>query len=585
MREIRRVAVLGSGVMGGGIAGLVAGCGIPCLMLDIVPPNLTGNDREKRNAISAASKAALLKAKPSPIFQTSALDLIEIGNFEDDFEKIADCDWICEVVKEDLGIKKAIFEKVSKFRSPGSIISTNTSGIPLRSMVGVMDDDMRRNFLGTHFFNPPRYLKLLEIIPGPDTSPEVITLMADFGESVLGKGIVYAKDTPNFIANRMVVFMMQYIIYEMMKDGLTFEEVDALTGPIIGHASSASFRTADMSGIDTFVHVVGNVYNGCPNDERRDLMVPPDWVKKIIEKGYYGDKSGSGFYKKTSQKDEKGKTIILSLDPNTMEYRQQVKPRFDCIGEARNASTLEKKLRIMHTGDDKGSKFVWKVFANSAVYAGNRIPEMADNIVDIDNALKWGLAREMGLFEVWDVLGFRYVCDLMKADGLKLPPIAEAMLNAGGDSFYKTDANGRRTHFDVASRSYRSLPGSPNVITLAELKAQGRVVKQNDEASLIDLGDGIVCCEFHCKMNAVGAELGRMLKAGADLVNEGKFDGMVVGNQGQHFSAGGNRMPGTRITEQDVLELECEAFLTLCGTKKTQERIQNMLTTGKPLRN
>jgi 3-hydroxyacyl-CoA dehydrogenase len=514
-------------------------------MLDIVPPNLSEKDKsrkDKRNAFADASKAALLKTKPSPIFTKSALDLIETGNFEDDFSKIASCDWICEVVKEELKIKKLVFEQVAQHRSPGSIVSTNTSGIPIAMMAECMDEDMRRHFLGTHFFNPPRYLKLLELIPGADTLPEVIARMADFGENVLGKGIVYAKDTPNFVANRILTFAMQYIMYEMLRDGLTFEEVDALTGPAIGHASSATFRTGDLVGMDTFVHVVGNVRNGCPEDERLDLMAPPEFVRKMIDKGYFGDKSGSGFFKKTEQRDEKGKKIILSLDPDTMEYKPQVKPRFDCIGAAKNASTIAEKIRVMHTGEDKGSQFLWKMFANMAIYSANRIPEIADDIVNIDNSVKWGFAWEAGVFETWDILGFKYVCDRMAADGLQLPAIAQAMIAAGADSFYKKDETGRKLYFDLASKTYKPEPVSVNILLLSSLKQNGAVVKKNDDSSLIDLGDGILDCEFHCKMNVVGPGLVEMINEAVSLVNEGKFNGIVLGNQGQHFSAGANLM-------------------------------------------
>lgn len=546
MRDIKRVAVLGSGVMGGAIAAHLANCGIPTIMLDIVPPNLSEKDKqnpEKRNGFAAASKAALLKAKPSPLYTKSGLDLIEIGNFDDDFEKIGDCDWICEVVKEDLKIKSLTFEKVVKYRAKGSIVSSNTSGIPIASMLEPMDEDMRQHFVGTHFFNPPRYLKLLEIIPGPDTLPEVVERIAAFGENVLGKGIVYAKDTPNFVANRILTYMMSYIMHEMTKDEfkLTFEEVDALTGPIIGHASSATFRTGDLVGMDTFVHVVANVYNGCPNDEQRNLLVSPPWLTKMLEKGYYGAKSGSGFFKKTAEKNEKGKPIILSLSPETLEYVPQVKPMFDCIGAAKKAKTLEDKVRIMHTSEDKGSKFLWKVFANSAIYTANRIPEIADDIVNIDNSLKWGFAWEQGIFESWDTLGFTAVCDRMEADGLTLPPVVNAMKAAGADAFYKK-VDGKKCFFDYASKGYKPIPVSPNALVLADVKEAKGVVYSNDDASLIDLGDGIVCCEFHCKMNVVGPGIVEALNEATRRVNAGEFDGLVIGNQGPHFSAGANLM-------------------------------------------
>ena len=544
MKEIKRVAVLGSGVMGAAIAAHLANCGIPSVMLDIVTPGLSEADQKKkakRNSIVDGAKKALLKAKPSPIYKKSVLNMIETGNFEDDMEKIADCDWIIEVVKEDLKIKKIIFDSVAKHRTPGTIVSSNTSGIPIASMAADMDEEMSAHFLGTHFFNPPRYLKLLEIIPSPNTKPEVIEGMAAFLENKLGKGIVYAKDTPNFVANRLLTFAMQYTLYEMEKDGLSVEEVDALTGPAIGHASSATFRTADLVGLDTFKLVVGNVYNGCPDDERREIMQGPAWVDAMVEKGYLGNKSGSGFFKATKERDEKGKRIILGIDPETVEYRDPIKARFECTGAVRGVDSIEEKLKIMNLSDDNGAKFVFKQFANLAQYAGNRIPEIADDIVNIDNAVKWGFAWEVGIFETWDILGFEAVCEKMAEIGVDLPPIANVMKEAGASSFYKNEG-GLDYYFDVESKDYKAITKNANEISLANIKAKdsSNVVKSNDSASLIDLGDGIVGCEFHCKMNVIDADLVAMLDAGCDLLDEGKFDGMVVGNQGPHFCAGAN---------------------------------------------
>lgn len=541
MSDFKRVAVLGSGVMGAAIAAHLANCGVPSIMLDIVPPNLPEKDqkkRAKRNAIADGAKAALLKAKPSPIYSSSVLDLIETGNFDDDMAKIADCDWIIEVVKEDLNIKKKVYENVAKHRTPGTILSSNTSGIPFRAMAEGMSEEMSAHFVGTHFFNPPRYMKLLEIIPSPNTKPEVIATMAAFCENVLGKGIVYAKDTPNFVANRLLTFAMQFTLHEMTKDGLSVEEIDALTGPAIGHASSATFRTADLVGLDTLKLVVGNVRNGCPNDERLDLMSGPAWFDAMVEKGYLGDKSGSGFFKKTKERDEKGKAIILGLDPETLEYRPPIKPRFECTGAVRNLEKLEDKLKVMYLGEDKGSQFVFKQFANLAQYAGNRIPEIADDIVNIDNAVKWGFAWEKGIFETWDLLGFEVVAEKMAAIGVELPPIATALKDSGNTSFYRVN-NGVEEYFDGST--YNPVPKNPNEIRLANIKTnKTNVVKTNDSASLIDLGDGIVCCEFHCKMNVIDPDLTAMLNAGVDLLDEGKFDGMVIANQGPHFCAGAN---------------------------------------------
>ncbi len=543
MREIRKAAVLGSGVMGAAIAAHLANCGVPSVMLDIVTPNLSDEDKanpKKRNALVEGNKANLLKAKPSPLYSKSYLNMIETGNFEDDMHKIADCDWIIEVVMENLDIKRQVYTQVAQHRKPGSIVTSNTSGIPIRAMAVDMPKEMSQHFMGTHFFNPPRYLRLLELIPGPDTLPEVIETMAWFGENVLGKGIVYAKDTPNFIANRILTFTMSWILHEMTKEGLTVEEVDALTGPAIGHASSATFRTADLVGLDTFVKVVKNVYDGCPDDECRDYFKMPDWVEQMVEKKLWGNKTGSGFYKKTDKKDEKGKAIVQAIDPASVEYRDPVKAKFECTGAVRSIEDLAEKLKVMHFSEDKGSKFVFKMFANVAKYAANRIPEISDDIVNIDNAVKWGFAWEAGIFETWDMLGFDEVCKRMEAEGIDLPAIAKAIKETGGCSFYKTE-KGVDYYFDIATKSYKPVPKNPKEIRLASVKAQpGKEIDRNDSASLIDIGDGIICCEFHCKMNAVDADIVTMLNKGVDLLEEGKYEGMVVANQGPHFSAGAN---------------------------------------------
>jgi 3-hydroxyacyl-CoA dehydrogenase len=542
MRTISKVAVLGSGVMGGGIAAHLANCGIPSLMLDIVPPNLSDDEKknpQKRNGFAAASKAALFKSRPASFSVKSNADLIEIGNFEDDMAKIADCDWIIEVVTERLEIKKIVFEQVKAHRTPGTILSSNTSGIPIKSMVEDMNDDMKKHFLGTHFFNPPRYLNLLEIIPAPDTDAAVIEFMAGFFEDTLGKGVVYAKDTPNFVANRIMTFSSQYIAHGMLKDGLTIEEVDALTGPVIGHASSATFRTGDLVGLDTMINVVGNVANNCPDDERLDVMAIPDFLNGMLEKGYLGLKSGSGFYRKTKRRDERGKTVIETLDLETLEYRDPIRPNFDSLKAAKQAETLDEKLNILLKGEDKGAVFSWKLFANSVIYAANRIPEAADDIVNIDNACRWGFAWDIGMFETWDTLGFDYVCDRMEADGLTLPAIAVAMKEAGVSSFY-TWTNGVKQYFDVASKSYQDVAQNPNNVSIVGLKKNNKVVKENGSCTLLDLGDGILGAEFHTKMNSIDDDMGAMLVQATEMLEKDEFDGLVIGNQGEHFCAGAN---------------------------------------------
>ena len=545
MQEIKKVAVLGSGIMGSGIAGHLANCGIPSIMLDIVPPDLPEdqrNDRAARNRIADENKRKMLKSKPAPLYHPDNIDLIETGNLEDDLDRLKECQWVVEVVKEDVEVKRQLFTRIAQHRTPGTILSTNTSGVPLHSMTDVMDDDMRSHFLGTHFFNPPRYLKLLEIIPGPDTKPEVVTFMSDFAENVLGKGVVFAKDTPNFIANRILTFTSQYILHHIKEHGLTVEEVDALTGPEIGHATSATFRTFDLVGLDTYVHVLGNVKRGCPDDERQDLMTPPDYIQKMLDKGLLGEKSGSGFYKRTEERDEKGKRVILGLDLDTLEYRDPVKPRFDCIGAAKKTDSLEEKIRLMHWGEDKGSQFVWKLFSNMAVYTANRIGEIAGDIVNIDNALKWGFAWDVGVFETWDILGVKEVCDRMEKDNLELPPIVTALLDAGHNSFYQRDEEGKRYFFDLDTRSYKPVPLNPHTLILADVRAGGAIVASNESCTLFDLGDGILCAEFHTKMNTIDAAMLSMVLEGVNLINDGKFEGMVLGNQQPHFSAGANLM-------------------------------------------
>ncbi len=538
-REIKRVAVIGSGIMGTGIAAHLANCGIPSLVLKVTPidPSERGHGK---GGFGAAKKAALLKTKPSPIYDRSVVDQIDFGSIEEDAREIESCDWICETVKEDLSAKNKVFQAVAKHRSPGSIVSTNTSGIALSEMAKGMDTEMREHFLGTHFFNPPRYLRLVELVPGPNTRTDVLATMVDFGENVMGKRVIHAKDTPNFVANRAMAFLFQYMIHEMTRLGFRIEEIDALTGTLIGHAASATFRTADLVGLDTVTHAVSNVYSNCPNDEQRRLFVPPEWLRKMLEKGRYGEKSGCGFYKKTSEKDANDRSIVLALDPETLEYRTQIHPQFECIEAAKRVESVEDQVRIMHMGTDRGSKFVWDAFAHLAAYVGNRIPEITGDIVNIDSAVKWGFGWELGVFETWDTLGFKYVCDRMVSDGLELPQIARNMLDRGALSFYSKTPQGRRSYFDLAAGAYAAVPSAGGLLLLSEITQSGGIVRENPSASLIDLGDGILCAEFHSKMNTVDAGVAEVLEAGVDMVNLGQFDGMVIGNQGKHFCVGAN---------------------------------------------
>jgi len=542
MKELRKVAILGSGIMGSGIAAHLANCSIPSIMLDVVPDNAGGGgatDRELRNRIVLSNKKALLKAKPPALYRKTNFDLIDIGNFEDDLPRVAECDWIIEVVKEELDVKRQILEKVSRFRRPGSIVSTNTSGIPLGQISTVMDAEMREHFLGTHFFNPPRYMKLVEVIATPDTRSDVVDTISCFLEDVLGKGVVFAKDTPNFIANRILTFYCQYIIRNFQRFGLTIPDVDVLTGPAIGHAPSATFRTLDLVGLDTFLHVMRNVYSNCPSDEQRELFQPVSWMNEMIQRDFLGEKKGQGFYKRSGERDERGKSIILSLDLTSMEYALQKARDFECLKKSRKGLPAAEKYRILYFGEDEGAQFLWDVFAQTAIYTGNRIPEIADDIVNIDNAIKWGFNWTHGIFETWDMLGVRDVCDRMEKEGLTPPPIANELLSSGKQSFYKLH-EGKTFYFDLSKKDYSEVLENPKVLRLQNLKTSQARIQETSSCSIVDLGDGIICAEFHSKMNTIDPDILTSLRLATDWVNEGKYDGIVIANQGDHFSAGAN---------------------------------------------
>ncbi|MFP4585801.1 MAG: 3-hydroxyacyl-CoA dehydrogenase NAD-binding domain-containing protein, partial [Desulfococcaceae bacterium] len=520
VRRIRKAAVIGSGVMGGGIAALLASAGVRTLLLDIVPPDLKDEEKDDpkaRNRIVKGGFDAMMKAQPPLIMDKKEAARIEIGNLEDDFARLAECDWIVEVVVENLNVKRQLFERVDGVRKPAAVISSNTSGIPLQKMAEGRGEDFRKHFLGTHFFNPVRYMKLLEIIPGPETDPEVLNFMADFGERILGKGIVWAKDTPNFVGNRIGVQGIVRAMQRMVEDGLTIPDVDALFGPALGRPKTAMFKTSDLVGLDTLAHVAKNTYDMVPDDEQRDAFVLPDFVNQMIEKGLLGKKSGAGFYKTDLTPEWKKIRKVINLE--TLEYEEYEKPEFPCLAEAKAAKTLPEKMRAVLYGEDKGAKFAWKAIADYLIYAANRIPEISDTIVEIDNAMKWGYNFELGPFETWDAIGVAKSVERMKAEGFAVPEKVEKMLAAGNDAFYKVE-NGRRLFFDFASGEYRPIQTSENVISLAALKADGRLVKSCKSASLVDIGDGVFCCEFHTKMNAINREIVEFMAEAMDYVEE-----------------------------------------------------------------
>ncbi len=545
-RTVKKAAVLGAGVMGSRIAAHLANAGVPTLLLDIVPraldekeriAGLTLESRQVRNRIAAQGLEAAIKAKPPAFYLPEQARLVEVGNFEDDLARLAEADWIIEAVVENLEVKRALLAKVDSGRRPASVVSTNTSGLSIRALAEGRSEDFRRHWLGTHFFNPPRYMRLLEIIPGPDTLPEVLDFIVDFSTSALGKAVVRAKDTPNFIANRIGIFGALNTVKVMMDAGYTIEEVDELTGPAIGHPKTATFRLADLAGIDTFVYVAENLYANAPHDEKHDLFQVPDFIKKMVERGWLGDKSGQGFYKRVKGKADGD---ILVLDYRTLEYRPRQKPSFPQLEMARNISDPGERLKSLIYSPDRAGRFIWKTTSELLLYAAARVPEIADDIVAIDNTMKLGFNWELGPFEAWDAIGVAESVERMEAEGKAIPPLVRALLDSGKKSFYQREA-GRHLYFDLASRDYREKPERPDVIILASLKERKKVIRENAGASLIDLGDGIACLEFHSKMNAIGADTVEMMNYAVKKAEE-EFEGLVIGNQAENFSVGANLM-------------------------------------------
>ena len=544
-KKIKKASVIGAGVMGATIAAQLANVGIETSLLDIVPPELT--DDEKKKGLTKESKAfrdkfgqnglnIALKSKPASFYVPENAKLITIGNLEDNLEWLSDVDWIIEVVVERLDIKKIVFEKIETVLKPGTIITSNTSGISAKAMSEDRTENFRKHFAITHFFNPPRYMKLLEIVPNPDTLPEVIETLADICEKVLGKGVVYAKDTSNFVANRIGTYNMFSVINAMVDMGLTVEAVDKLTGPVIGNAKSASFRTADLVGLDTLLHVADNVYEGCPDDEKKEVFKPPDFINQMVEKKLLGEKTKQGFYKKT--KDSKGKKVILSLDCNTLEYSPQEKVNLASLEAAKNVSGTPQKVKSLYYAKDLAGKFTFGHISEMFIYAANRIPEIADDIVNIDNALKWGFGRKMGPFETWDAVGVSKSVAKMKEAGYEIPSWVQELLDSGKESFYKKES-GALYYYDIPSKDYKEVPVKPGIILLSSLKDREKQVAGNTGASLIDIGDGVACLEFHSKMNAIGEDIMSMIVQSSDIVSR-DFEGLVIANHGTNFSVGAN---------------------------------------------
>lgn len=536
-RTIRKVAVLGSGVMGSRIACHFAGIGVQVLLLDIVPPASTEGGATKaadRNKIVNDALAAAIKSNPSPVYHKDVIKKITTGNFEDNMKDIAACDWVIEVVVERLDIKQKVFEQVEKYRKPGTLITSNTSGIPIHMMAEGRSDDFRKHFCGTHFFNPPRYLRLLEIIPTPHTDPSIVDFLMNYGDLYLGKTTVLCKDTPAFIANRIGVFGMMAIMNVKEKLKLNIDEIDALTGPVIGRPKSATFRTADVVGIDTLVKVAKGVADNCPQDEARDQFNIPAWLDKMVASNWLGDKTGQGFFKKT--KGAAGEKEILTLNLDTMEYGPRVKPKFATLEAAKPVDDLYARLKILVGGQDKAGEFYRLFHYGLFSYISHRIPEISDELYRVDDAMMAGFGWEIGAFESWDVLGVKKTTDAMKAAGYKVATWVDEMLAAGNNSFYKVEG-GKKYCYDPSSGSYKVLPGGEAFIVMSNYT--DKQVWKNGSCRLYDLGNDVLGLQWFTKMGSIGGDVLSGIQTAIDKA-EKDYKGLVIANEGANFSAGAN---------------------------------------------
>jgi 3-hydroxyacyl-CoA dehydrogenase len=556
--------------MGAGIAAHLANAGIPTLLLDIAPqePDAKDNNQLVKSLFEAAKKL-----KPAPFMLGSNAALISLGNFTDDMARIKDCDLVIEAVVERLDIKHKIFAEVDKHRKPTAVIASNTSGIPIEKIAEPFSEDFKKHFVGIHFFNPPRYMKLVEVISTPDTDGELACSISGFLDERLGKGVVPAKDRPNFIANRIGVFGMMATIHEMIAMGLTPTEVDQITGKAIGHASSATFRTSDLVGLDVTAHVTNNLYPAVPEDEDREVFKLPELIQTLLDKKILGDKTNGGFFKKSKAAD--GSRQILELDLNTFEYKPQEKTKFASLDAAKAIEDLPTRVKTLVWGEDKVGEFLWKTTSRVSRYAANRIPEIADTIVEIDNAIKWGFGWEIGVFEAWDAIGVRQSVEKMKSEGQQIPENVQKMLDSGAETFYKYE-NGQKSFYDLVGGGYKPLADRPGVILLKSVKDRTGVIKKNNAASLVDLGDGVACLEFHSKMNSLGGDTIQMLKYAVEEV-EKNHTGLVIGNQGGNFSAGANIMMillAAQEEEWDDIDL---------GVRQLQNAVMRLRYSAKPV--
>lgn len=567
--EIKKAAVLGAGVMGATIAAHLTNAGIECYLLDIIPFELTDADKKQgltekspawRNRFAANGLAGVTKSKPASFYTKKNASMIKIGNFEDNLKWLADVDWICEVVVENLKIKQELFAKVEKIVKPTCIVSTNTSGIPIKDISAKFGPALKKRFLGTHFFNPPRYMKLMEIIPGVETDKEVVDFMVKFSEEALGKGVVICKDTPNFVGNRIGCFDMSNAGHIMLEKKMKVDEVDAIVGKALGRPGTSIFGTIDLVGLDTGYHVSKNLYDAVPDDEARDMFKSAPYLDKMIENKWLGNKTKQGYYKKT--KDAKGKTVKLMLDLDTMEYVPAGKPKFNSISAAKKKESVADSMKTVFYAEDKAGEYAREYLCKNFIYSANRVGEICDNIMAVDNAMKWGYNHQLGPFESWDAVGVKEAIEVMKKMKLKVPKKVDEMLKKGCESFYTTKADGKY-YYDFEKKAYAKIDENPRIIILPDLKSRSKIIKENASASLIDIGDGIACLEFHTKMNSIDEDFTALQTEACDIV-EKDFVGMVVANHDPRaFSAGANVfkvLAAAQMGQWDLIEQGVEAL-------------------------
>lgn len=579
MLTIRKAAIIGAGNMGAQIAAHLANVGIPSLLMDIVPTELSPEEAKRgltlqspavRNRVTQSLFDKMKKLKPSPFFTPEVASLIRIGNVEDNLAEIKDADWVIEAILERMDLKQAIHAKIAANARPDTLVTTNTSGLSIAGMTQGLPLEYRRRFFGTHFFNPPRYMRLLELIPTPDSDRALLKSFAEFGEAVLGKGIVMAKDTPGFVANRIGCFDMQHVALLMIEEGLSIDEVDAITGPAIGRPKSATFRLGDIVGVDLMAQMGRNLRGLLQHDPAISVFREVEFIEDMVKRGWWGEKKSQGFYQRV--KSDKGRQI-LTLDYKTMEYRPQQKPQFASLEAASKISDRGERIRMLCAATDKAGVFAWKHLSAMLCYSAERLTEIADDVVTVDNGMKWGYNWELGPFETWDALGVRETADRLKAEGREVPKLVSDLLAAGKTSFYE-QSNGRRTYFDLGKRAHVAEVESPKAIHLPWLHKANKVVRSNPGASLVDLGDGVACLEFHVKMNVIGGDQLGMLKQALEEVRK-NFAGLVIGNQGQHFSAGANLLLLTTQIQNgdwDEIDLMIRTFQKATSTLRQFEK-------------